>query len=107
MSVQAMDPAVEQRRAALARANELRLHRAGVKRELRAGRVSLRSLLLGDDDGLQGILVLDLLLATPRVGRVKASKVLSRARVAPSRQLRSLTERQRLELLGLLGRWAS
>jgi hypothetical protein len=47
--------------------------------------------------------VFDVLLAMPKTGRVKANKILRRCNVSPSKTLAGLSERQRLELLALLG----
>lgn len=92
---------IEQRMTALRRANVVRVHRARVKRELRAGARRLDDLILSgaDDELLAGIHVIDLLLAAPKIGRVKANKALVRARISPSKTLAGLSDRQRAELV--------
>jgi hypothetical protein len=47
--------------------------------------------------------VIDLLLAVPKYGRVKANRVLERCRISPARTLNGLTPRQRKELLDTMG----
>jgi hypothetical protein len=49
--------------------------------------------------------IIDLLLAMPKVGRVKANKWLARAAVSPSKTLEGLTDRQRRELALIVGRY--
>lgn len=95
-----------QRRAALDRANEVRVFRAKLKKDMTARRVSARDVLLEPPEFVGTMKVLDLLLAVPKVGRVKAGRVLRAAGVSPSRSVAGLSERQRSELLLRLGPWA-
>jgi len=83
---------------ALSRANEVRTFRAQLKRDLKAGRVSIGALLRDPPPDLESAKVLDMLLALPKYGRVKATKVLSSCRVSPSKTFGGLSERQRIEL---------
>jgi hypothetical protein len=83
---------------ALARANEVRALRARLKRDLKAGRASIGPLLRDPPPYLESAKVLDLLLALPKVGRVKATKVLQITRVSPGKTFGGLSERQRAEL---------
>ena len=48
--------------------------------------------------------VLDMVLALPKVGSVKATKILHSCRVSPSKTFGGLSERQRAELAGRLNR---
>jgi hypothetical protein len=43
-----------------------------------------------------------MLLAVPKVGRVKANKVLNLCRISPSKTIGGLSERQRTELVELM-----
>lgn len=92
-----------QRMLALERANEVRLHRARVKRQLRAGRVSLADVL--EDELWASAKVIDVLLALPKCGRVKAYQALSRAGISPSKSVGGMTARQRRALWEALGRF--
>jgi hypothetical protein len=103
-SVAAPERSLMQRMEALQRANEIRTRRAQLKRDLKAGRQLIQELLLEPPDYLQTAKVLDLLLAVPKYGRVKANKILSQCRISPSKTLGGLSERQRGELVALMRR---
>jgi hypothetical protein len=87
---------------ALTRANEIRSKRAQLKRDLKGGRQSIVALLAAPPDWLETAKVLDMLLAVPKVGRVKATKVLNQCRISPSKTIGGLSERQRAELVELM-----
>jgi hypothetical protein len=89
---------------ALSTANEVRTLRAQLKRDLKAGRVSIGALLLDPPPYLETAKVFDMLLAVHKVGRVKATKILHSCRVSSSKTFGSLSERQRAELAGGLDR---
>jgi hypothetical protein len=89
---------------ALQRANEIRTQRAQLKRDLKAARVSIHTLLLKPPGYLETAKVFDMLLAVPKYGRVKANKVLQQCRISPSKTIGGLSERQRSELVSLLRR---
>ena len=90
--------------AALRRANEIRTARANLKRDLKAGRASINDLLLGPPEFLGTAKVMDLLLAVPKYGRVKANKILQQCRISPSKTIGGLSPRQRAELVSMLRR---
>lgn len=98
----APDRMLAQRNDALIKANWTRSKRAELKRDLKAGRVSVASLLASPPEWLETCKVIDLLLATPKWGRVKAAKALRAAGVSPSKTISGLTARQRTELIGWL-----
>jgi hypothetical protein len=58
--------------------------RKQLKRDLKAGRVSIGALLLDPPPFLETAKVVDMLLALPRHGSVKATKILHSCRVSPS-----------------------
>lgn len=89
---------IQQRMMALERANEIRTRRSRLKREIAAGRVMARDVLLDPPWWADTMKVVDLLLAVPKVGRVKVDRTLFRCRVSPSKTLGDLSERQRFEL---------
>jgi hypothetical protein len=95
-----------QRMEALGRANRIRTYRAGLKRDLKAGRVTFIDLLLADPlpEDLETAKVYALLLHVPKYGRVKAQKTLQQCRISPSKTLGGLTLRQRTELAAMLRR---
>jgi hypothetical protein len=88
--------------SALARANEVRTRRAQLKRDLKAGRKSIETLLEDPPEYIETAKVFDILLTIPKYGRVKVSKVLTHCRIAPSKTIGGLSERQRRELISLL-----
>jgi hypothetical protein len=69
--------------------------RAQLKRDLKAGRVSIGALLLDPPAYLEAAKVFDMLLALPKVGSVKATRILNGCRVSPSKTFGGLSERQR------------
>lgn len=93
---------LDQRLQALDRANMIRVYRARLKVELRAGRRSIDSLLRHPPDEILTAKVADLLLVVPKYGRVKVNKLMRRARISPSKTVGGLSERQRHELLDLI-----
>jgi hypothetical protein len=100
----APERSLDQRINALRRANEVRTLRAQLKRDLKADRVSIGALLLDPPPYLQTAKVFEMLLALPKYGRVKATKILHSCRVSPSKTFGGLTERQRTELARRLHR---
>jgi hypothetical protein len=93
-----------QRMDALQRANDIRTRRAQLKRDLKAGRVTIQSLLLDPPEYVETAKVFDMLLAVPKYGRVKANKILQQCRISPSKTIGGLSERQRAELVAMLRR---
>lgn len=98
----APERSLEQRRAALRLANETRSRRAQLKRDLKAGRARLVDLLADPPEYLLNAKVFDLLLAVPKLGRVKVNKILSVCRISPSKTIGGLSERQLGELARLV-----
>jgi hypothetical protein len=100
----APERSLTQRMEALKRANDIRTRRASLKRDLKAGRVHIQSLLLDPPDFLETAKVFDLLLAVPKYGRVKVNRILTQCRISPSKTVGGLSERQRNELVSFLRR---
>ena len=89
---------------ALQRANLIRMQRAQLKRDLKAGRQTIQDLLLEPPDFVETAKVFDMLLAVPKYGRVKVNKVLQQCRISPSKTIGGLSQRQRTELVSMLRR---
>ena len=102
--VAAPERSLVQRMDALQRANEIRTRRAQLKRDLKAGRLSIHDLLLTPPEYVETAKVFDMLLAVPKYGRVKVNKILANCRISPSKTIGGLSERQRSELVSLLRR---
>jgi hypothetical protein len=87
----------------MAPANRIRTYRAELKDELKSGEKQLVAVLLDPPAEVETMKVLDLMLAAPKIGRVKANKVLTRERVSPSKTVGGLSSRQRAQLVTALG----
>ena len=93
-----------QRLTALERANEVRSARAVLKTQIKRGLVLAVEVLRSPPEYTAKMKVVDLLLAMPKTGEVKATKVLDRCGISTSRTIGGLTERQRRELAGYIER---
>jgi hypothetical protein len=82
----------------LVRANEVRLKRADDKRKIAVGRKDVATMLADVPEHWQTAKLVDLLLAMPRVGRVKAGKWCRLEKVALDTPLRDLSRARRLSL---------
>jgi len=88
----------------LRKANHVRSVRANLKQELREGRVRLEQVLATRADYLASAEVFYLLVAVPKIGPVKAGRLLTVAGISPSKTVSELSERQRGRLIELLSR---
>ena len=86
----------EQRSQARLAATDARRRRAEVKQALRAGECTLAEVLAQaeQDDVIAHAKVIDVLRALPRVGAVRATRVMERLDIAPNRRLRGLGRHQ-------------
>ena len=100
----APERSLNQRMDALTKANEIRTARAQLKRDLKAGRISIQKLIMDPPEYLETAKVFDMMLAVPKYGRVKVNKILQTCRISPSKTIGGLSDRQRAELVGLLKR---
>jgi hypothetical protein len=80
----------------------VRLQRAQLKRDLKTDRCAIEELLIDPPAFVLTAKVADLLLALPKYGPVKVNKLLGRCRIAPTKTIGGLSERQRDELAALL-----
>lgn len=84
----------QQRMYGLARANAIRTYRAELKRNLAAGADPV-PIILAPGPELETMKVLVFLMALPKVGMAKASRFLVTHRIASSKTLGGLSDRQR------------
>jgi hypothetical protein len=89
---------------ALKRANDIRVRRAQLKKDLKDGRVRVEDVLGDPPDYVETAKVFDILLAVPKFGRVKAARFLNQCRISQSKTVGGLSERQRAELVALFDR---
>ncbi|MCL5734579.1 MAG: hypothetical protein M1274_03165 [Actinobacteria bacterium] len=102
ISTQTPERSHQQRMDALRRANDVRAERARLKECLRNGEVGISEVLQDPPECVYTAKVLDLVMAAPKYGRVKANRLLERCRVSSSKTVNGLTPRQRKELLDML-----
>jgi hypothetical protein len=98
----APERSLDQRMEALKRANDIRSKRAQLKRDLKAGKVRIQTLLMDPPEYVQTAKVIDMLMAVPKYGRVKTNRILTNCRISPSKTIGGLSERQRSELVSHL-----
>jgi len=101
---QAPARSLDQRMEALKRANDIRVKRAQLKKDLKDGRVRIEDILGDPPEYVSTAKVFDMLMAVPKFGRVKAARFLNQCRISQSKTVGGLSDRQRAELIGLFGR---
>lgn len=92
---------LDQRMEALKRANDIRVRRAQLKKDLKEGRVHIEGILLDPPEYVSTAKVFDILMAVPKFGRVKAARLLNQCRISQSKTVGGLSDRQRAELINL------
>ena len=86
---------------ALKRANDIRVKRAQLKKDLKEGNVRIEKILGNPPEYVSTAKVFDMLMAVPKFGRVKATRFLNQCRISQSKTVGGLSDRQRAELIGL------
>lgn len=90
----------EERQAALEKAKAARIKRAQVRDDLKNGKLSLQDVLDMKDDPIVGRMKVSTLIETlPGYGKAKAEKIMGELKIAESRRLKGLGERQEAALL--------
>ena len=87
---------------ALARANEVRLARAALKRDIGAGRRSVTEVVLESPWEAQSMSLTELLCSQRRWGRARSRKLLSSIALTEGKRVGTLTDRQRRILVAAL-----
>ncbi|WP_372790510.1 hypothetical protein [Paraconexibacter sp.] len=87
---------------ALARANEVRLARADLKRRVHAGEVSVAEVILDCGWEVESMTVADLLLAQRRWGTARCRTFLARIPLSETKTVGSMTDRQRRAVAAVL-----
>ncbi len=92
----------EQRAAALEKAAEIRKARAELKEQLKSGKVTLAAVLdrAESDDVVGKLRVSAVLQALPGIGKIRATQIMEKLKIADIRRLRGLGDHQRKALLG-------
>jgi hypothetical protein len=91
----------EQRAQALAKAAAARRERAEIKALLKTGSLTLAEVFerADTDDIIAGTKVYPLLASMPRMGKIKAKRLMEELGIAENRKIRGLGSRQRTDLL--------
>ncbi len=95
---------LDQRMDALKRANDVRVRRAQLKKDLKEGKARIEQILGNPPEYVETAKVIDILMAVPKFGRVKAARFLNTCRISQSKTVGGLSDRQRTELIGLFNR---
>ena len=95
---------LDQRMEALKRANDIRVRRAKLKKDLKDGQAQIEAILMDPPEYVSTAKVFDMLMAVPKFGRVKAARLLNHCRISQSKTVGGLSDRQRAELIGLFNK---
>src|SRR5215813_2456764 len=88
---------LDQRMDALKRANDVRVRRAKLKKDLKDGRVRIETILGNPPEYVSTAKVIDILMAVPKFGRVKAARFLNTCRISQSKTVGGLSDRELVE----------
>ena len=86
---------LDQRMEALKRANDIRVRRARLKKDLKDGSIQIEQILNAPPEYVETAKVFDMLMA---------ARFLNQCRISQSKTVGGLSERQRAELVGLFNR---
>lgn len=92
----------EARAAALEKAGEARRARAELKTKLKMGSTTLRDVLASTDEVVRKTKVLTILESLPKLGKVKARRLMDEVGIADTRRVQGLGEQQKIRLLEAL-----
>lgn len=94
----------EQRAENLAKAAKVRRERAELKDKLKMGLVTFPELLdqAGSDDVIGKMKLVSVLESLPRVGKVKARRMMEEVGIAQNRRVRGVGDQQRARLLEIV-----
>jgi hypothetical protein len=95
-------PAAPQHMRALARANEVRLVRAELKRGVAAGEIDVAEVIVYCPSEASGMAVSELLISQRRWGETRCHKLLARLPISEQKTVGSMTDRQRRVLAAML-----
>ncbi|HEY8407810.1 MAG TPA: integration host factor, actinobacterial type, partial [Gaiellaceae bacterium] len=87
----APERSLDQRMDALRRANDVRVRRAQLKKDLKDGKVRIQTILGDPPEYVETAKVIDILMAVPKFGRVKAARFLNTCRISQSKTVGGLS----------------
>lgn len=92
-----------QRQAALKKAAEARQKRAALRRDIKAGKLTLRDVLAKSEDPVVARMkVKALLQSLPGVGKARAQKYMDELKISATRRVQGLGSKQRADLISKL-----
>jgi ATP-dependent Clp protease adapter protein ClpS len=94
----------EEKREALEKAQVMRKKRSEIRTALKKGEIDFGKILEGEDEVTARMRVAYLLRSLPRVGKVKAQKIMEEIGIDESRRVQGLGKRQKEALLAKLAR---
>ncbi len=94
---------LEEKRQALEKAQAMRRARAELRTQLKKGQVKFADVVDTEDPVVQRMKVSYLLRSLPRVGKVKAEKIMEEVGIDDSRRVQGLGKRQKEALLARFG----
>ena len=89
----------EERAKALQKAQEMRSQRMALRKELKAGKVSLEEVLKREDEIVTRMKVKYLLESLPNVGKITAASIMEEIGINESRRVQGLGKRQKAMIL--------
>ena len=89
----------EERAKALQKAQEMRSQRMALRKELKAGKVSLEDVLKREDEIVTRMKVKYLLESLPNVGKITAASIMEEIGINESRRVQGLGKRQMAMIL--------
>src|SRR5438105_14557248 len=92
--VQAPVRSLDQRMEALKRANDIRVKRAQLKKDLKSGTVSIEQILGAPPEYVSTAKGFDMLMAVPTFGRVKAARLLNHSPTSQSNTVGGPSDRR-------------
>ena len=98
---------MEQRKAALEKAAQLRTKRAKTKKAMKSGHLKGETVLenLEQFGHMKRVSVYHFLISQPNIGGATALKIMEECKIAESRRLQGLGDRQREKLLEIIRRY--
>lgn len=95
---------LEQKRAALQKAQLMRSKRSDIRKKLKAGKMTLVDVLgRADEETIGRMRVTYLLQSLPKIGKVRSKKIMDEIGINESRRVQGLGSRQRDALIKKLG----
>jgi hypothetical protein len=94
---------VEEKREALEKAQAMRRRRSEIRVALKKGEIAISEILEAQDEVIARMRVSYLLRSLPRIGKIKAQKIMDEIGIDDARRIQGLGRRQRDALLARLG----